>query len=289
MIGMAQSCQGGSALANYVMQDEKGYELCRNGLCGEQPSEILKEMKIIQDLNQNAQKKTLSLVISPEKEEGKKLTNKELREITNDFMKKLGIDPEKQQYIAFVHTEKDHKHIHIIANRVQDNGKLIADNHIGKKAQWAGHEVAKERGLISAKEKMISKLQSIERQTDLDRAIKNEIVKKHEFVMKKVPESMESYMKQMKELGVKVTLTINKQGQVQGHRMLDLATGKDFKASEVHRNLGLKNIMAKGVPFKNSSISFTKPLEITQNLALNIASKIATNLIQKVITQGLSY
>ena len=34
MIGMAQSCKGGIALANYVMQDEKGYELLRNG-CAE--------------------------------------------------------------------------------------------------------------------------------------------------------------------------------------------------------------------------------------------------------------
>lgn len=289
MIGMAQACKGGSALANYVMKEEKGFELCRNALSGEKPTEILHEIKIIQDLNQNATNKTFSLVISPEKEEGKKLTNKELREITKDFMQKLGIDPEKQQYIAFVHTEKQHKHIHIIANRVKENGTLIPDNHIGKKAQWAGHEVAKERGLTSAKEKMINKLKSIEMEKDVDRAIKNGIVKKHQFVMSKMPNSMESYMKQMQELGVKVTPTINKQGQIQGHRMLDLATGKDFKASEVHRNLGLKNIMEKGVPFKNPQISFTKPLEITQNLAINMASKIATTLIKKAISQGMSY
>lgn len=282
MIGMAQSCKGGSALANYVMKDEKGYELCRNGLCGEIPSEILKEMRIIQDLNQTATNKTFSLVLSPEKEEGKKLSNKELREITKDFMKKLGIDPEKQQYIAFVHTEKEHKHIHIIANRIRDDGKLIADNHIGKKAQWAGHEVAIERGLTSAKEKMISKLKSISRQTDLDRVIKNEIVQKHEFVMNKVPDSMEFYIEQMKELGVKVIPTINKQGQIQGHRILDLASGIDFKASEIHRSLGLKNIMEKGIPFKNPSIIFTKSLEKTQNLALNITSKTEANLIKNV-------
>lgn len=286
---MAQACKGGSALANYVMQDEKGYELCRNGLSGEKPTEILHEMKIIQDLNQRAEKKTFSMVISPEKQEGKKLSNKELREITKDFMKKLGVDPEKQQYIAYVHTEKAHKHIHIIANRVQENGKLIPDNHIGKKAQWAGHEVAKKRGLTSAKEKMIDKLKTIEFQKDLDRAVKNEIINKHEFIISKFPNSMESYMKQMNNLGVKVIPTINKQGQVQGHRMMDLATGKDFKASEIHRNLGLKNIIEKGIPFTNPTISLTKTLEVAQNFALNLTSKIITTAIKKTISQGIGY
>ncbi|MBM7421050.1 MULTISPECIES: relaxase/mobilization nuclease domain-containing protein [Chryseobacterium] len=289
MIGMAQSCKGGAALGNYVMQDEKGYELCRNGVCGEDSKEILQEMKIIQDLNQNAQNKTFSLVLSPEKSEGQKLSNKELREITRDFMKKLNIDPEKQQFIAFVHTEKSHKHIHIIANRVQDNGKLISDHFIGKKAQWAAHEVAKENGLISAKEIMINKLQTIEQGKDLDRAVKNEILKKHEFVINQNPKSMELYMKKMEELGVKVTPTINKQGQIQGHRMMDLATGKDFKASEVHRNLGLKKIMENGIPFQDSNLSFTKPLEIVQNVALKISTKIIKEIVKKTVSQGMGY
>lgn len=289
MIGMAQSCSGGSALANYVMQDEKGYELCRNNLCGESPKEILKEMKIIQNLNENAKNKTFSLVLSPEKEDGKKLSNKELKKITQDFMKKLGIDPEKQQYVAFVHTEKAHKHIHIIANRVQDNGKLLPDKFIGKKAQWAAHEVAKENNLISAKEVMISKIQSIERQTDFDRAIKNEILKKHEFVMKQKPESMEVYMKRMEKLNVKVVPTINKQGQIQGHRMIDLATGKDFKASEVHRNLGLKNIMEKGIPFQKANLQFTKPLEMAQKFAINFATSLIKQAIKQTVSQGLGY
>lgn len=271
------------------MKDEKGYELCRNGLSGEKPTEILQEMKIIQDLNQRAEKKTFSMVLSPEKEEGKKLSDKQLREITKDFMKKLGVDPEKQQYIAFVHTEKSHKHIHIIANRVQENGKLINDNHIGKRAQWAGHEVAKERGLTSAKEKMIDKLKTIEMQKDVDRVVKNEILKKHHFVMSNHPKSMEMYQKQMEKLGVKVTPTINKQGEIQGHRMLDLATGKDFKASEVHRQLGLKNIMQKGVPFKNPAISLSAPLQLTQNIALNLAKSLVKNMVKKTISHGLGY
>ncbi len=289
MIGLAQSCKGGTALANYVMQDEKGYELCRNNLCGEAPTELLQEMQIIQDLNQKATNKTFSMVISPEKEDGKSLTDKDLESITKDFMNKLGVDPEEQQFIAFVHTEKEHKHIHIIANRVKADGTLIKDSHIGKRAQWVGHEVAKERGLVSAKERMIEKIRTIELEKDTDRLIKNQIFKKHQYVMKQNPQSMEGYMKMMKKLNVEIQPTINKQGKIQGHRMLDLATGKNFKASEINRKLGLNNLMKQGLPFKGK-VELTNALAKIQPIAMRVVKKMVKEVIKHSMGRGgMSY
>ena len=281
MIGMASACSGGSALGNYVMNTSKGYELDRNNLCGESGKEIMQEMKIIQDLNQKATNRTFSMVLSPDPEDSKKLSRKELREMTREFMRKLNIDPDKQQYLAFVHTEKKHTHVHIIANRVRENGTLISDSHIGKRAQWAAHEIAKERGLISAKEKMFEKIKNIEKQHDAERGIKNQILKKHEFVMAQNPGSMETYMIKMKEQGVKVIPTINKQGQIQGHRMVDLMTGKSFKASEVHRQLGLKNLMSKGLPFKEQGVQLSKVLVPVQDMAMNLSVKIAKAVVKQ--------
>lgn len=259
MIGKAKSCIGGTALANYVMKDTKGYELLRNNLSGVTPTEILQEMKVIQNLNQKAQYKTLSLVLSPEKTEGQKLTNKELQEMTLDFLKELKIDVKNQQYLAFVHTEKEHKHIHIICNRVKDNGTLVSDNFIGKKAQWAAHRIAKERGLISAKERMIENLKNIEQGQDNNRAIKNKILEKHNLVMKTNPKSMEEYKRKMYDFGVKVIPTINRQGLIQGHRFLDLESGSDFKASEIHRKLGLNVLSEKEIlPIRKETIDSTE-------------------------------
>lgn len=260
MIGKVKSCIGGTALANYVMKDAKGYELLRNNLSGETPTEILHEMKIIQDLNQKAQYKTLSLVLSPEKTEGQKLTNKELQEMTLDFLKELKIDTKNQQYLAFVHTEKEHKHIHIICNRVKDDGTLVSDNFIGKKAQWAAHRIAKERGLISAKERMIENLKNIEQGKDNKRAIKNKILEKHNLVMKINPKSMEEYKHKMYDFGIKVIPTINRQGLIQGHRFLDLESGSDFKASEIHRKLALNVLLEKEIlPVRTEIINSTEP------------------------------
>jgi hypothetical protein len=244
MIGLAKACSGGGALANYVMNDLKGYELDRNNICGNSPKEIVEEMKMIQDLNQRATNKTFSLVLSPDIKDGKNLSDEQLKTMTQDYLNKLGIDTEKQQYVAFVHTEKEHKHIHIIANRVQANGKLISDNHIGKRAQWIAHEIAKEKGLISAKERMFENIKNIEKGTD---SLKTEIYKKHQEVLKQNPQSFQNWIKQMGLKGLEVKPTINKQGQIQGFRILDKETKNDFKASEIHRSMSASNLIKGGL------------------------------------------
>lgn len=244
MIGLAKACSGGGALSNYVMNDLKGYELDRNNICGSSPKEIVEEMKMIQDLNQRATNKTFSLVLSPDIKDGKNLSDEQLKTMTQDYLNKLGIDTEKQQYVAFVHTEKEHKHIHIIANRVQPNGKLISDNHIGKRAQWIAHEIAKEKGLISAKERMFENIKNIEKGTD---SLKVEIFKKHQEVLSQNPQSFQDYIKQMDLKGLEVKPTINKQGQIQGFRILDKETQKDFKASEIHRSMSGSNLIKGGL------------------------------------------
>lgn len=256
MIGKVKACRGGSTLANYVMKPEKGYELLRFGLCGEKPTEIMREMRVIQNANQRAKNKFFSLVLSPDKEEGKTISDKRLREMTKDFMRELGINPERQQFIAFVHTEKPHKHIHIIANRVQRDGTLISDHHIGKRAQWAAHRIAKKNNLISAKEKQHKNLENMSIEEKKHKSVRQKIKRKHDWVMRKNPKSMQVYFKIMNKVGVEVVPTINKyNGKVQGMRVKDLETGLEFKASDVHRSMSLNKIMETGIPYEASAVT----------------------------------
>lgn len=281
MIGKAKSCIGGGALANYVLGENKGYELDRNLLCGTTPKEIVEEMKMIQDLNQRAINKTISLVLSPDIKDGKNLSDDELRTMTKDYMNNLGIDTEKQQYIAFVHTEKEHKHIHIIANRVQPNGKLISDNHIGKRAQWIAHEIAKEKGLVSAKERMFENIKNIEKSTD---SLKTEIYKKHQEVLKQNPQSFQNWIKQMDLKGLEVKPTINKQGQIQGFRILDKETKNDFKASEIHRSMSASNLIKSGLKNDlNHNLDTTLKRVQSKQISKSHSNKNLGNTIPKEI------
>ena len=256
MIGKAKACIGGAALADYIMKPEKGYELMRNKVYGDTPSEVLRDMEIIRNLNQRAKNKTFSLVLSPEKLEGHFLSDAKLRTLTREFMEELGIDPKEQEFIAFVHTEKAHKHIHILANRVTIEGKLISDHHIGKRAQWAADRIARKHGLISAKQRQIRNIKEKANNERELKGIKRKIKKKHDWVMKQNPNSVKSYINLMSKLEVKVIPVYNKySNKLQGLRVKDLETGKEFKSSEVHRNMSLNQILKTGIPFENDEIT----------------------------------
>jgi len=260
MIGKAKSCVGGFSLFNYVVDDEKGIEIFRNNLCGETPIELFQEMKILQNLNQKATNKLVSLVLSPHVNDGENLSKKQLENITKEFLKELEIDIEKSQFIAFLHTEKRHRHIHILLNRVDENGKLFQDHHIGKKAQWSAHRVAEKNGLISAKQIRIDKLNASDDIKSDFKNLRKEIYQIHLKVMGSRPMTMEKYLKEMLKKNIEFIPTINRQGELQGFRVRNMENQTEMKASEVHRNMGLKNLLASGLFFKDNIISLNNSI-----------------------------
>lgn len=61
-------------------------------------------------------------VLSFSQEEIKNLTADKMKEFTNSYLKLMNLN--NTQYFAVTHNDTDHKHVHIIFNRVQNNGKL---------------------------------------------------------------------------------------------------------------------------------------------------------------------
>ena len=261
MIGKAKSCVGGFSLFNYVIDDEKGIELLRNNLCGGTPIELFQEMKILQNLNQKVTNKLISLVFSPHVNDGENLSKKQLQNLTKEFLKELEIDADNSQFIAFLHTEKRHRHIHILLNRVDENGKLLKDNYIGKKAQWAAHRVAEKNRLISAKQIRIDKIKASDDIKSNSKNLRKEIYQKHLKVMESKPLTMEKYLAEMLKKNIKFIPTINKQGELQGFRVRNMENQTEMKASEVHRNMGLKILLDSGLFFKDENFSLNNTMQ----------------------------
>jgi hypothetical protein len=239
MISKAKSCPGGSALFNYVVNDKKGYELARNGLSGTTAQELFQDMAIMQQQNHRCVNNTISIVLSPTITNSRIMTDSQLTKLTEDFLKNLELDPDKNQYIAFVHTEKDHKHVHILMNRVKPNGQLIQDNFISKKAQRVAHEIALKQGWTSAKILKESKEAVNKNQF---KEVKEIIKDAHYKSLESHPKNLKEYLSLMAREKIVVTPTINKQGTIQGYRFLHEPTGVDLKASEVDRNLRLNEL-----------------------------------------------
>ncbi len=194
----------------------------------------MNSFRVQQSLNTRCEKKFITAFISPDPKDGQKLSDKELKEISRDFMKGIGVNPEKQAYLAIVHTEKQHKHIHLLINRIDENGKAIKDNYIVLKAHNTAHKIAKERGLISAKDIVNEKKNKVLSQS---KEIKGKMFEAHIQVMKIKPQTISKYMEYMKAMGYEVKPTINKSGRLQGFRVKENRTNQEFKMSEVKRSM----------------------------------------------------
>ena len=151
MIGKGKSISHTGASMEYGWNQEKDAEIVfQQHLYGESPKEITKEFKLLQGQNYNCRKNTLSFVISPTIKDGKKLTTSDLQKITEKFMKELKLG--ERQAIAFVHQDKDHKHINLYVNRIDFKGVAYNDSFIGKRSQLAAEKVAESMQLTTVKQ-----------------------------------------------------------------------------------------------------------------------------------------
>ena len=73
------------------------------------------------------------------------------------------------------------------------------------------------------------------------------------------PLSLENYISRMYKLGISFIPSITKQGQLQGFRLRDQESQEEFKASDIHKSLSLKNLLEVGLPISND-------VELHQNL-----------------------
>ena len=285
MIGKGKSISHTRASMSYGWNQEKDAEIVlKEFLHGDSPAEITKEFKMLQDQNYHCTKNTLSFVISPTIEDGKRLDKSELQAITKHFMHEMKLG--ERQAIAFVHQDKEHKHIHLYVNRIDFKGVAYNDSFIGKRSQQAAEKTAEQMGLTT-----VNQIQ-FEKEFNL-KEIRTEVKRRHDLTMKQFkPKSFDEYVKFMETNGVKVIPSINKQNKLQGFRFE--FDGHNLKGSEVHRNMSIGNIgkqMAgiEGAKFQKNNNVIIKLGDKIVDLTPNLALKIAKFIIKKAIDKGISY
>lgn len=286
MIGKGKSISHTMASMSYGWNQEKDAEIVlKEFLHGDTPKDITKEFKMLQDQNYHCTKNTLSFVISPTIEDGKRLGNEDLQAITKRFIHEMKLG--ERQAIAFVHQDKEHKHIHLYVNRIDFRGIAYNDSFIGKRSQQAAEKVADHMGLTTVKQIQFEKEFNL-------KEIRTEIKRRHDLTMKQFqPKSFDAYVKAMESNGVKAIPSINNKNKLQGFRFE--FDGHDLKGSEVHRNMSLGNIGKQMSGIQGASIlrdnNVTiklagKVVDLTPNLALKITKFIIKRAINKGIDIG---
>lgn len=234
MIAKAKSITHGGAGINYALKKDEAEIIEKRFVIGNTGAEIKEEFRMFQNLNSRAENNDLSLVLSPEPKDGRKLSNSDFRNISEDFLKKMKL--EDHQAIIIKHKDRDHTHLHLFVNRIDSRGKAYKDNFISKKSQTKADEVARERGLTRAKV-----VESYNKEMTKD--IKKQIFEKHKTALKHRPKNFQHYQDLMQSSGVKVLPTINKSNKLQGFRVEH--QGFNFKATEAHRTMSLSKLGVK--------------------------------------------
>jgi len=110
-----------------------------SSMAGENAKEIRREFAAVvrqrPDIKKPAEHIPLSLPMD------ETLTPLQWEEFVSLFLKKLGIDPERTQWILVKHSDKKHEHAHLLINRVQIDGKVWDYHNDVNKTIKATHEL----------------------------------------------------------------------------------------------------------------------------------------------------
>ena len=169
MIAKARTISYGTAKLEYdanktVAHVHVASEACRHNLYGDTPGEITREMHDVQENHhRNLSKCYFDIVITlSEQDAGKVNSPEQCSELVEEYMKRLmtgeiGLSEEQfrqMQWIAYQHERTDHnrnlRHWHVLANRVLQDGTVISDSFIGKKAAKVANDISRERGFSVA-------------------------------------------------------------------------------------------------------------------------------------------
>ncbi len=189
-----------------------------------------------------------------------------------------------RQAIAFVHTDKKHKHIHLYVNRIDFRGQAYNDSFIGKHSQQAAEKVAERMQLTTVKQVQWEKEMNLS-------SIRSEIKRRHDLTMKQFrPQNFGEYIKVMETNGVKVIPSINKSNKLQGFRFQ--FDNYNLKGSEVHRsmtggNIGKSLASGKSIPAFLKENTQLNVAGTTVELSTGMVKAIAKHVIKKVISRGM--
>lgn len=138
------------ACCRYVCEDKSRSEiLFANGVREQTYHLMAWDFEAIQKLKPNKKKAVFHGILSfyP----GEKLSNEKMVEIGRRYLEELNII--NTQFVIAKHFDKEHSHMHIIANLVNQNGESISENWIGLRGKKVAQKLTQEYGLIPATRK----------------------------------------------------------------------------------------------------------------------------------------
>lgn len=142
MIAKAVKGRGFRGALEYDLGKEQGRVIDTN-MNGSTPRELAAEFGEIRKLRPALGKAVLHVSLSAAP--GEHLTDAQWIDVGRRYLLGMGLD--RNQYIVTRHTDTDHEHIHLLANRIQFDGAVTSDSHDYRRQEVLMRAIERDLGL----------------------------------------------------------------------------------------------------------------------------------------------
>ena len=145
---MAKISKGSSfkGMLKYVIDEKKKTQILdTDGLRLKDLSSVIDGFVTQAGMNSRVSKPVGHISLDFSTQDKEKLTNQLMVKIARDYMQRMGITD--TQYIIARHFDREHPHIHLVFNRIDNNGKTISDSNDRYRSEKICKELTHKYGL----------------------------------------------------------------------------------------------------------------------------------------------
>jgi hypothetical protein len=145
MIGKVITGRSFGGCIRYVVQKNDAVILDAAGVRMQQVNQIINDFNLQRKYNPNLGKAVGHIALSWSVNDAAKLNDEVMVMLAKEYLQRMKI--QDTQYLIVKHRDKDHPHIHIVYNRVSNNGKTISDNFQKQRNVQVAKELTLKHGL----------------------------------------------------------------------------------------------------------------------------------------------
>ena len=276
MIAKIMKGSGFKGVISYILDLKKGTELIdSSGVRTDSINHIVQSFIDQTELNPRAGKVVGHISLSFSAQDSPRLSNEWMVKVAREYMEKMGI--KDTQYIIGRHFDKEHPHIHIAFNRIDNNGKTISDRNDRFRSEKICKELTAKYGLYFAGGKENVKEHRLKEpdktKYEIYQTLKAEIARCRDW------KALLAHLKKQ-DIDVRFKYKSNSQ-EVQG--IIFEKNGYHFNGSKVDRSFSYSKI---DFALQQNNREYEQQMQGVVNLISNVA-EVTSGLANDLIEGGL--
>ena len=178
----------------------------------------------------------VSLSFSPNDKD--KLDDQKIAEIAREYMRRMGIV--NTQYVVFRHHDQPHPHVHIVYNRVDNDGNSIKGDGNFTKSAAITKALTREYGLTFGKDKSKVRRERLKNKDAVKYRLYDEITAALKDCI-----TWQDFQKVLSAKGISFNLVKNADGGIRGMTFTDTWNNITYAGSKIDRSLSYVKIDAQ--------------------------------------------